>query len=141
MKVTLNKNYRKLYTLDDLDRAKKVIAYEKNDDVPAKEWAEYAIREALKDSGDWLEEVIKTEAETARNKRVNNGYWDFEYDKEGNMIEGSEGSGNMDVWLRATARTAFGFIIVGAYLSDIWQTGATPYKQHMYIQYFKEAEL
>ena len=35
MRVTLEKNYRKYYTLEDLDRARKVIAAEKeHDDCP-----------------------------------------------------------------------------------------------------------
>ena len=99
MKVTLEKNYRKYYTLDDLDRARKVIAAEKEDDCPVKEYAEMAIREALKnDDGiaeDYIVEIFKAEAHTAKNHRVWNayGYCDPE---EANTQD-------MDVWIEFAA--------------------------------------
>lgn len=130
MKVTLEKDYRKLYTLDDLDRARKVIAAEKETDCTPKEYAEMAIREALKnDDGiadDWIVEIFKAEAHTAKNCRVWNayGYCDPE---EANTQD-------MDVWIEFAAETENGYIKGGAYLSDIWQTGGTRYKQHMFIR-------
>lgn len=130
MKVTLEKDYRKYYTLDDLDRARKVIAAEKEDESTVKEWAEMAIREALKnDDGihdDYIVEIFKAEAHTAKNHRVWNayGYCDPE---EANTQD-------MDVWIKFAAETTKGFIRGGAYLSDIWQTGGTDYRQHMYIR-------
>ena len=131
MKVTLQKDYRKYYTLENIDQAKAVIAYVKEDEMKVTDWAEYAIGEALRDADrnciDYLDEVLKAEAHTARNCRA----WQLY----------GEGTGDMDVWVEATAKTNHGFIEVGAYLSDIWLTGATPYKQHMYIQYYKRAEL
>ncbi len=131
MKVTLQNDYRKYYTVEDIHHAKAVIAYEKDDEMKLTEWAEYAINEALRNEKreqvDYLRNVIQAEAHTARNCRA----W---------QLYGEE-TGDMDVWVEATAKTANGFIEVGAYLSDIWQTGAIPYKQHMYIQYYKRAEL
>lgn len=131
MKVTLQNDYRKYYTVEDIDHAKAVIAYEKDDEMKLTEWAEYAVNEALRNEKreqvDYLRNVIQAEAHTARNCRAGQLY--------------GEETGDMDVWVEATAKTANGFIEVGAYLSDIWQTGATPYKQHMYIQYYKRAEL
>lgn len=130
MKVTLEKDYRKLYTLDDLDRARKVIAAEKETDCTPKEYAEMAIREALKnDDGiadDWIVEIFKAEAHTAKNCRVWNayGYCDPE---EANTQD-------MDVWIEFAAETENGYIKGGAYLSDIWQTGGTDYRQHIYIR-------
>lgn len=130
MKVTLEKNYRKYYTLEDLDRARKVIAAEKEDESTVKEWAEMAIREALKnDDGiydDYIVEIFKAEAHTAKNHRVWNayGYCDPE---EANTQD-------MDVWIEFAAEIEHGYIKGGAYLSDIWQTGGTDYRQHMYIQ-------
>ena len=122
MKVTLEKDYRKYYTLEDLDRAKMVIAYEKTqDDEKIEEWVQYAVNEAGKDKSEWCEKVLEATARTARNNRVCDAYGD--------------GTGNMDVWIEFTARTSDGFIEGGAYLSDIWQTGATPYAHHMYIRY------
>ena len=121
MKVTLDKEYRQRYTLEDLDRAKAVIAYEKeNDVITAKEWAEYAINEATENTTDTVIEILKATATTARNSRIWDGY--------------GEGTGNFDVWIEATAETYEGFIKVGAYLSDIWKSGAEDYKKHMYIR-------
>ena len=125
MKVKLEKNYKDHYTLSDLERARFIINYEKEDEYTVKDWAEYALREALKGKFDWLREVLKAEARTAKNCRAWNLY--------------SDDSADMDVWIDATAETSYGFIKVGAYLSDIWQTGATEYQDKMYIRYFKEA--
>lgn len=126
MKVTLEKDYRKYYTLDDLDRARRVIAAEKETDCTPKEYAEMAIREALKnDDGiadDWIVEIFKAEAHTAKNHRAWN-LW-------GDSLE----TETMDVWIEFAAELKQGFIKGGAYLSDIWQTGGTRYKQHMFIR-------
>jgi len=130
MKVTLEKNYRKYYTLEDLDRARRVIAAEKETDCTPKEYAEMAIGEALKnDDGiadDWIVEIFKAEAHTAKNHRVWNayGYCDPE---EANTQD-------MDVWIEFAAELEHGYIKGGAYLTDIWQTGGTRYKQHIFIR-------
>ena len=125
MKVRLEESYRKLYTLEELDAAKRVIKMEKEDDEEtAKGWAEYAVREALKGTGDFPREVITAEARTALNCRAWDAY--------------GEGTGKMDVFIEALAETAEGFVKIGAYLSDIWQTGAEEYKHHMYIQRYKK---
>lgn len=124
MKVTLDKDYRDLYTLSDLERAKEVIKFMKEDTSTVKEYAEYAIREALKDTDVFDGEIITAEAHTAGNRRVWDAY--------------GEGTASMDVWITALARTSEGFIECGAYLTDIWQTGSEPYKQNMYIKRFKE---
>ena len=126
MKVKLEDNYKKWYTIEDLERAKMVIACEKDDEETAKGWLEYAVREAMKHSSGYLERGLEAEAHTARNCRA----WDA-YDN---------GSGNMDVWIKGVAKTSCGYIEVGAYLSDIWQTGAVEYKHHMYIVEYKKAE-
>ena len=121
MKVTLEKDYRKYYTLDDLDRAKAVIKAEKEDEMSAKDWAEYAAREALRGEEASLVEVIRAEATTAKNCRVWGAYTDD--------------SADMDVYIRFLAETSEGFIEGGAYLTDIWQSEAeTRYKNHMYIR-------
>lgn len=124
MKVKLEKNYKSLYTLEDLDRAKAVIKAEADDLETAKGWAEYAAKEALKGEDDNLTEILKAEATTAGNCRIWDAYGDD--------------TQSMDVWLDFTARTDRGFLVGGAYLSDIWQSGATDYKHHMFIRYFTE---
>lgn len=121
MKVRLEEKHRSLYTLEELDMAKAVIKAEKEDEMSAKDWAEYAAKEALRGEVESLVEVLKAEAKTAKNCRIK---WD----------RFCEGSGNMDVWVSFLAETTKGFIRGGAYLSDIWETGATEYKQHMYVR-------
>ena len=127
MKVTLEKNYRKYYTLEDLDRARKVIAAEKETDCTPKEYAEMAIREALKDddgnADDYIVEIFKAEAHTAKNRRIWNVY--------GSTDDYTE---DMDIWIEFVAELGQGYIKGGAYLSDIWQTGGTDYREHMYIR-------
>ena len=121
MRVNLEKEYKRYYTLEQLDQAKAVIATEKEDEETAKGWAVYAVNEALKGTGEYFrDEILKAEAHTARNCRAWNLY--------------GEGTGEMDVWVEILARTSEGFMECGAYLSDIWQSGAVEYKQHMYIQ-------
>lgn len=120
MKVRLEKDYRKLYTLEKLDMAKAVIAAEKEDEMSAKDWAEYAVREALRNEDGSLVEILKAEATTAMNCRAWNKYGETE---------------DMDVWISFVAETTKGFIKGGAYLTDIWESGGTEYKQHMYIRW------
>jgi len=124
MRVKLEKNYKDHYTIGDLERAKAIIAFEKEDEMTIKGWTEYAVGEALKGTDDYFVETLKAEARTAKNYRAWNLY--------------NEESQDMDVWLEATAETRKGFIKIGAYLSDIWQTGAIDYADKMFIQYFKE---
>lgn len=127
MKVSLDKGYEKYFTIEDLGRAKEVIKYEKeNDGFTAKDWAEYAVKEALRGTDDWLDKIVSAEAYATKNRRVLDAYGDD--------------TGTIDVWVEAVAKTAFGYIEIGAYLSDIWDTGDTPYKEHMYIRYYKHVE-
>lgn len=122
MKVRLPKDYKSIFTLAELEQAKLVIASCKEDSMTAKEWAEYAVNMALKGKGCCVE-VLKADAKIARNCRIWNSYGSAD-----------ETTGRIDVWIDATAETSDGFIKVGAYLSDIWQTGETDYREHMYIQ-------
>jgi len=136
MKVTLQKDYRQFYTLEDLDRAKMVIASEKeNDEGTIASWAVYAVNEAVKDrerKGRKTyyycdeENIFKATARTAKNCRAWNEY--------------GEGTGNMDVWIEAYAFLGDCFVEIGAYLSDIWQSGSTEYAHHMYIRFFEESK-
>lgn len=131
MKVKMDRNYRKYYTLEQVDQAKAVIAWEKEDEETAAGWARYAVNEALKGTGvsaaDWMDGwILKADATTARNGRAWNQY--------------GEGTGDMDIWIDAVVRTGEGFLEVGAYLSDIWLTGATDYRQHMYIKRYATVE-
>ena len=127
MRVTMPENWKQIFTMEKVEIARQIIKQEKEDTETPAGWAEYAIREALKDSGDYLSEILTAKAEIAGNCRINDAYF--------------VGSGQMDVWVSAIAKTAKGFIEAHAYLSDIWQTGAMPYKEHMFIRYYAPAKL
>lgn len=129
MKVTLPEDYKDIFTINDIKRARAIIADQKNDNSTAKEWAEYAAREILKNSVDSVKEVISASAETAKNYRIWNRYGT------------EEDSQDMDVWVSFLARTYYGFIEGGAYLTDIWETGATDYTEHMYIVKYQKVSL
>ena len=124
MLVKLQERYKDFYTVSDLERARAVIRMMREDEEVVAGYAEYAVHEALKGKDDFLRRILKATAHTAKNRRV----WDA-YDN---------GSEDMDVWIDAIAETAFGFIKVGAYLSDIWQAGAVPFVQYMYVHYYTE---
>ena len=127
MKVTFEENYKNLYSVNEVEAAKIVIKYEReNDSESAKDWAEYAVKEALKDRDDHLDRVLEATAETCRRCGWENNY--------------GEGSGCMDVWIKAIARTFRGYIEVGAYLSDIWNTGAVDYRSRMYVDYTRRQD-
>ena len=89
-----------------------------------------AIREAIKnDEGipnDYIVEIFKAEAHTAKNCRVWNAY--------GYIDPEEANTQDMDVWIEFAAELEHGYIKGGAYLTDIWQTGGTRYKQHMFIR-------
>lgn len=125
MKVVLEENYKHLYTIEDLEHAKAVIKYEKEDESTIKSWAVYAANEIGKKYGDYTTEsnILQASAHTARNCRLWNGYGDD--------------TGDMDVWVEFTAWTGYRFIKGGAYLSDIWQTGAVDYTYHMYYTVYE----
>lgn len=126
MKVRLEDRYKDFYTVRDLERARKIIKEEKEDEETVKGWAEYAVREALQGTDDYMTDILKADARTAKNQRA----WDSYF----------EGSDDMDVWITAIAETRYGFIKIGAYLSDIWSTGVISYKEYMHIEYFKEVK-
>ena len=125
MKVTLPKNYKEQYTIAQVEQMKAVIAAEKDDTETVKGWATYAVNEAIKDDIDCIVEIYKATAETCMNNRAWNAY--------------SEDTGMVDVWIEAVAETSKGFVKVGAYLSDIWQTGAEDYRTRMYVEKYSRA--
>ena len=76
---------------------------------------------------DYIVEIFKAEAHTAKNNRIWNQYCMSDDDPD-------HETGNMDVWIEFAAELEQGYIKGGAYLTDIWQTGGTDYRQHMYIR-------
>ena len=130
MKVTLEKDYRKYYTLEDLDHAKTVIECEKGDDFTPKDWAVYAANEAMNHHAKFLyrfedSDIIQASARTAKNCRVWNQYGD---------------TADMDVWIDFTAFSGNYFIVGGGYISDINKHGSEDYGEHLYYRVFEEVK-
>lgn len=128
MKVTLEENYKRIYTLEELEQAKVVIAYEKeNDEYKPEQWAEILAHEVFKNSPWYMERVLSATAHTCKNVEIG------QYERYG------EGSGWMDVWVEAIFDCGYrGIVEAHAYLSDIWATGGDyDYRHKMYVKYAK----
>lgn len=130
MKVLLPKDYKKYFTVEEYEIAREIIKTEREDDAStAKDMAEYAVREALKnDDLCYLEEILEAKAEVCKNNYLlSNKLYDRYF----------EGSQLMDVYISGVARVSFGYLEFGAYLSDIWEIGARECKVDT-VKYVKE---
>lgn len=129
MKVKLLKEDKKLITLADAAVVRQIITNMKEDEFTPADYAEIAIRAAYNGIVSPIE-VLKASAKISTNCRVMNAL--------------TENSGNLDIWIKATAYVnGNSYIMIGAYLSDIWQITCNNYKEiasHMYIRKFKEIE-
>lgn len=124
MKVSFTSEMKKIVTIADIPAVRKVIDGMRDDTYTAKDYAEMAARIA---SGHNCVEVLKASAEIAGNCRV----WDAF----------AEGSGKYDVWINFTAYTGDGFVMGGAYLTDLWAAdgdNSDEIRNHMYIRKFFE---
>ena len=113
-----------VFTVSELPKAREIIDLMK-DDTGLKEYAATALRLAARDN---TVEVLKADAEIAKNYRVFNRYTDNSWD--------------IDVWVNAYGFVPCkGFYIIGIYLSDIWDltTENTDYTRDlMYIREYTE---
>ena len=107
MKVSLGKNYKKIFTLEDLQSAKKVIQMLKEDEYTPADYLRMATVDILRGESDWVDSVISAEAETAPNYRAWNAY--------------GENSGCVDVWIRGVVKCYTQILEIGVYLTDIWR--------------------
>ncbi len=127
MKVRLEKEDKKYFTLEEAPIIRKVIESIKEDESAPADYAEIAIKAAYK-SDTYNIEILKASAKIAKNCRVSNAY--------------TNDSADIDIWIEATAYINLNqYIMIGAYLSDIWQiTGDNQAEiaSHMYIRKFKE---
>ena len=122
-KITLPKNYKETFTINDVEQMKKVIDHYNKDDPEAVKYAIESLESLFKGK------AITNEAEAALNSRIYNAH--------------ETNSGNVDIWITATIYSDFEskFYIVGAYITDIWNiTGDNndEIKSYMYIREFKE---
>ena len=132
-KVSMPVNYKRIFTLEDLDSCKALLSnllsgYDSGKLDLSSECASAlsVASEAYASPDDVLEVCV----EYAKNGRI-------DYDYHG------DGTGIMDLWITVKGLVEFtGFYIVGFYLSDIWSRRAwsndSEVKSHMYIREFKE---
>lgn len=127
MKVKLTQEMKKYITMDQAPKARSIISDMKEDESTPADYIRYAIS-AVYDGKSYDVEVLKAEAEIAKNCRCVDAY--------------ADDSGNLDVWIDATAYVNGNeFIIIGAYLTDIWQITSDNMKEiaeHFYVRRFKE---
>lgn len=129
MKIKLTEDAKRYITVSEMPAVKKIIADFKEDNE-IKSYGQTAARAASGKNGNF--EILKAEAEIARNARVWNQY--------------SDESGNLDIWLTFYAYdNYYGFYEIGAYLSDIWMADGQRetyelMKSRMYIRKFKEVK-
>lgn len=129
MKVTLLKEDKRYITLAEAPIVREIINDMKEDECTAADYAEYAIQAAYNHEAYGIE-VLKASAKIAKNARAWNIYGDH--------------SEKLDIWIDATAYVNGNeFIIIGAYLSDIFQLttdNALELASHMFIRKFKEVK-
>lgn len=124
MKVTLPKDYRRTFTLEELDIARRIIRDMKDDEFTPKDYAEIAIDHWFSHhTTDGRDEVLTATAEISRNRIAWNAYGDD--------------TRQTDIWISAVAKTFGGYLELGAYLTDIWNIAPdTDYTDNMYALYF-----
>ena len=124
MKVKFTKEIKDIITVSELPAVREMFEVMK-EDTGLKEYAATAARIAARSND---VEILKAEAEIARNRRVFNRY--------------SDNSGFLDVWLNVYAFDAYkGFYTIGAYLSDIWEStgeNSEELRSYMYIREYVE---
>jgi tRNA nucleotidyltransferase (CCA-adding enzyme) len=125
MKVTFEKNWKEVFTIADKEAADLVIKFEKEEDESTiEDWCMYAGREALKETTEYVIEILKAEAVVTKNHRARDAY--------------GTGTRDIDVMISFIAETTEGMLKASAYLSDIWKTGAESYRNWMYVKRFAE---
>ena len=129
MKVKLTPEMKKYITLSEAPKVQTMIADLKEDESSPGEYIRYAIS-AVYGGKAYDIEVFKASAEVAKNCRCWNAY--------------AEDSENLDVWIEATAFVnGDEYIMIGAYLSDIWQIAddnMSEIAKHFYVRKFKEVK-
>lgn len=124
IKINLPENYKKVYTIEDVEIMKE-LARNFNDQT-AEEAGIADAANTLARLFDSSAKVLEAEAETAKNARIYDYY---------------TGAKDVDIWITVKILGWQDFYIVGAYLSDIWSiTGdnTEELKSRMYIRRFTE---
>lgn len=126
MKIKITEDMKRVITLSE-ENAVKLVQNSMKEQKNFQWEAERALDIA---SNNTIHEILKVDAEIAKNRRV----WDFY----------NEGTERIDIWVTAYGFDYFaGFYSVGFYLSDIWQLGsenAEEIKERMYIRKYTQKE-
>lgn len=126
MKITVTADSKKCITVAEMPIVRQIIEELKQNDDTVKDYAEMAARIA---SGGYVMKVFECSAEIAKNCRVWNAY--------------NADSCDLDVWVDFTAYTSEGFVIGGAYLTDLWSIdgdNTEEIRSHMFIRKFTETK-
>lgn len=125
MKVKLTAKSKKIVTVAEMPAVKHIMSMMR-EDPELIGYAKLAARIAANTNADW--EILKADAEIAKNNRVWNAYGDA--------------TGNLDVWLTIYAFNRHnGFYSIGAYLSDLWKStgnNANELQQYMCVCAYTE---
>lgn len=130
MKIRMTDESKSIVAVSEMPAVRKMIEDFKEEDG-LKDYVEMAVHALLKDV--WNIEVLKAQAEIAKNCRIWNRFGDEDLC-----------SCQLDVWITGTVRytgTPDGFAEVGAYISDLWDlTGDRQHDSalipHMYLRNF-----
>lgn len=126
MKVTFTAEAKRFITLSEMPTVRQMIESLKEDESTVNEYAEMAARAAM---DGYVVKVFEASAKIAKNSRAKDNY--------------TADSGDLDVWVDFTALTSEGFVIGGAYLTDIWDiTGDNDeeIRGHMFLRKFVETK-
>lgn len=126
MKVQITADSKKVIHLDEQEIVRQIISDCKDDDLRA--YVMSAVN-CVGTSYNTCQRIYEMTAQIARNCRC----WDAFF----------EGSRDLDVWIEAAALTSEGFVMIGAYLTDIWQICGREaedavVRSHFYIRRFVE---
>lgn len=126
MKISITEESKKYLTVEEHEIAKRIV---KEFKAAESETVEDYARQAVCIVAGNVGEVLKAKASMARNSRAYNFF--------------ATDAGMLDIWFDITASTENGFVIIGAYLSDLWQATGENNEElasHMYIRKFTETK-
>ena len=126
MKISITEESKKYLTVEEYEIAKRIVKEFKA--TESEELQDYA-RQAVCIVDGSVHEVFKVSASIARNNRAYNAL--------------AADTGMLDVWFDITASTQNGFVIIGAYLSDLWQATGENNEEiasRMYVRKFAEVK-
>lgn len=125
MTVKITKEAKQWLTVAQMPIVKEMIKDFKEDETTATEAAQYAAGIIFGNSANT--KIFEASAEIAGNASIYNYY--------------SENSEHLDIWINFSIfNENKGFVTGGAYLSDLWQSGAIPadeLKSRMFLQIYK----